>query len=353
MIWDIPTEVKQNSNPEVSDTGKSLTDMIRIIGYIAGRKNTLTPSIRKEDAKAAFEDLKKQKLASNPNGVNIPKKSAKGEEVAGENVRIAPETKYGKIALRSMDFNEFTKLSEGVYDVALKEASAEFLTVVIPSRLNVENSEGISNSKIKSTIKSSSAANANNSVLLIKPKAFAEAMLSSKTSQVNVGVMENGNFDRKGLVYATAKISNTKTGKKKLNVKTNYLEIKSMSKVDDIGYLGLPYAVNRSFVGERPNVKDITNKDKVLAAMPGINFEALGLTKKLVHVEGKGMMVEEQIEFEVYKDAYEKMMVTPQMLEDIRKKKSSGKGKMDIVVLDDIAEESFKAYEQYKSLSVK
>lgn len=326
------------SNPTEVRATKDMSKNIFIIGYIAGRKNALSSDIDLDQAKKFFEQAKSNLLKDNVG--KIDKINVKGE-VIGQ-IEIAPKLKYNKTNLRSMDKSGYDTASDGVYKVDDKEARPEYIVVALKNRLNKGITESDNELVESELIDNARAYNENSSILLIKEKELVVQLLSAKIRTIDCGALgADGELDVMGTsapimresksISATGPKFITRFNHYKIDKNTGN-EPSKISKVKNLGYMGIPYAVNRDYTGDRPsNVRLITNQERMEQIFPNLDVNSLGLTKPSVKTgdDEVPMRVREEIPYSQYADAYSKMRVTEEMLQKIR---TSGSARTDFSI---------------------
>lgn len=329
------------TNPEESKI-KTLGNVLRITGYIAGRKNALSLDINEEAAKEAFDRAKEELLADGRPSAFITKVKANGEKMESQ-MEIKADTTYTKTGLRSMDFNAYERCSQGFYKVNLKEARPEYIAAELTSRAGKSVDDLNTDENEASVHRAAKAISDNGQFLLIKEAELVKTLLEHDTKYVDA--VNEGTAVGKAIPY----MKQSKRVKERFTIKFNWIDTNKNPVKGGIGYLGLPYAVNRDYVGEVPaDIIEVTNEAKAREVFPGIDVSSIGLTKEFVkYEEGPTMRVREEIPFDDYATEYAKMGVTEEMLTAIR---GNSKKKVDAVTIDDMYTKSRQAYEMYKTI---
>lgn len=328
--------------PAANTSLTNFNETLKIVGYIAGRKNALAQDINEEEAKRAFEEAKTHALdEAGRDSINVPKIDAKGE-TKGDTIEIKRDTKYTKTGLRALDKEAYDRAMEGYYKVNLKETRPEVLAVEITSRQGKSATDALDLDEGSKSIQGRAKAYSDNAqFFLIKESELVKALLEHETKRISV---QN---DGVAVGSAIPFMKQSTKDAKKFTIKFTYIDEQQNPVKGGIGYMGVPYAVNRDYVGDVPADKVvITNEDKVRELYPGMNIDEIGMTKEFVKFDdGTTMRSREEIDYDVYANAYKKMGVSEKMLEALRGSKSTS---YNAVTIDEIYTNSKKAYELYK-----
>lgn len=321
---------------------KTLGNVLRITGYIAGRRNALSSDINEEQAKVEFDRAKEELLQNGKQSAFITKVKANGEPMESQ-MEIKNDTAYTKTGLRSMDFEAYERCAKGYYKINLKEARPEYIAAELTSRAGKSVDDLNTDENEASVHRAAKAISDNGQFILIKEAELVKTLLEHDTKYIDA--VNEGAAVGKAIPY----MKQSKRNEERFTIKFNYIDTNKNPVKGGIGHLGLPYAVNRDYVGEVPaDIVEVTNAQKAKDVFPGINVTAVGLTKEFVkYEEGPTMRVREEIPYAEYATEYAKMGVSEEMLTAIR---GNSKKKVDAVTIDDMYTKSRQAYEMYKTI---
>ena len=316
------------ANPVEVQEEQSFKTSYAISGYVAGRRNALTPDIDTAQAKEVFKDLLARKIAEHGGPFTVDRIKADG--TADGTIEMAANTAYTKTNLRSLSPEDFDRLGKNVYRIDDKEARPEFLVLVNVDKFGTSAEVSEETDHVARTVNAQAKTTSEKGeVAVIKDKDLAQVMLMLNCSTVNIinsdAGMSMAHTIGRGMPYMRRSKAQTKTNNPKYIIRMNFLD-ENNKKVKSLGYLNnIVYAVNRSYVSDtRPQVDLIVNEDKMREVFPSLDGRALGVTVKKLDENMPGATIKEQqvIPYSEYSREYEAMGISEEMLERIRGGKS-------------------------------
>ena len=298
-------------------SAQDISQLLQIVGYIAGRRNTLTPYFDQEKATQQYK--------------------AKYAEIGGEADSI---TQDGEEIKKSFSQSGYDKLfgagamdqlkSEGnFYKLNVKEGNPEYL--VCKSKV-IDSAD--SNMKV-AVRKGTAASSANSDVLVIKPKQLAEILYNTSSKGI-IYILDADNNEVAIFSPQRLESFDKKTNKRKYVVR--YFPVLAEGGfekyVPQLGCIkNITHAVNKNFAGEPikgeinlSNRKQI--EDRYPELLDKLNTIGIALDRKAT----KG--TDQTIPYDEFRDEYVAMGVDENLLERLRQSKSSSTAK--IFTLSDI-----------------